>query len=81
MKRRADVRFYKPAHMTRHTFAATVTSINGVPIESVSKMLGHSIITTSMTYARFFNQKIGMDMLLVQNKLDKHKDGGAGERT
>jgi site-specific recombinase XerD len=61
-------------HMARHTFATTVTLMNGVPIESISKMLGHSKITTTMIYARVSQSKIGMDILLLQNKLDESKE-------
>ena len=61
-------------HMVRHTFATTVTLMNGFPIESISKMLGHSKITTTMIYARVSQSKIGMDMLLLQNKLDESRD-------
>src|SRR5678815_813868 len=59
--------------MARHAFATTVTLMNGVPIESISKMLGHSKITTTMIYARVSQSKIGMDMMLLQNKLDENK--------
>jgi len=58
-------------HMARHTFATTVTLMNGVPIESISKMLGHTKLSTTMIYARVSQTKIGMDMLLLQNKLDE----------
>ena len=60
-------------HMARHRFAKTVTLMNGVPIESISKMLGHSKITTTLIYARVSQSKIGIDMLLLQNKLDESK--------
>jgi site-specific recombinase XerD len=43
-------------HIARHTFATTITLGNGVPIESVSKMLGHIKITTTQTYARVREQ-------------------------
>ncbi len=39
-------------HIARHTFATTVTLSNGVPIESVSKMLGHKSIKTTQHYAK-----------------------------
>lgn len=49
-------------HMARHTFATTVTLGNGVPIESVSKMLGHTNIHTTQIYARITDQKVNHDM-------------------
>jgi site-specific recombinase XerD len=57
-------------HLARHTFATTVTLINGVPIESISKMLGHTKLSTTMIYAKVTQTKIGMDMQSLQNKLD-----------
>jgi len=58
-------------HLARHTFATTVTLCNRVPIESISKMLGHSKLTTTMIYAKVVKTKISMDMALLQSKLDK----------
>ncbi|WP_291074779.1 site-specific integrase [Empedobacter sp. UBA5987] len=49
-------------HCARHTFATTVTLSNGVPIESVSKMLGHTNIKTTQHYARITEEKISVDM-------------------
>lgn len=49
-------------HTARHTFATTVTLSNGVPIESVSKMLGHKNLKTTQHYARVLDNKIGEDM-------------------
>jgi integrase/recombinase XerD len=49
-------------HMARHTFATTVTLSNGVPIETVSKMLGHTKIVTTQIYARVIEKKISDDM-------------------
>jgi site-specific recombinase XerD len=60
-------------HLARHTFATTVTLINGVPIESISKMLGHTKLTTTMVYAKVVKQKLSMDMALLKTKMDKHK--------
>ena len=55
-------------HTARHTFATTVTLSNGVPIETVSKMLGHTKLSTTQIYARVLESKIGQDM---QHLIDK----------
>jgi len=44
--------------MARHTFATTVTLSNGVPIETVSKLLGHTKIATLQIYARVIERKV-----------------------
>jgi len=53
-------------HLARHTFATTVTLANGVPIESVSKMLGHASIRQTQHYAKVVASKIKLDMLRVK---------------
>jgi hypothetical protein len=53
----------------RHTFATTVTMMNGVPIESVSKMLGHKNINSTQHYARIVDEKVGEDMKRLAEKL------------
>ncbi len=60
------------SHLPRHTFATTITLMNGVPIETVSKMLGHSKITMTQNYARVGELKIEGDMLLLEEKLKKN---------
>ena len=55
-------------HSARHTFATTITLTNGVPIESVSKMLGHNNIKTTQIYARVIESKISSDMLKLRQK-------------
>lgn len=57
-------------HLARHTFATTVTLSQGVPIESVSKMLGHTNIQTTQIYARITNQKISQDMAVLADKMN-----------
>ena len=58
-------------HLARHTFATTITLSKGVPIESVSKMLGHTNIKTTQIYARITNEKISADMQLLSRKLKR----------
>lgn len=55
-------------HLARHTFATTTTLSKGVPIETVSKMLGHTNIETTQIYARITNSKIGSDMQGLDKK-------------
>lgn len=57
-------------HCARHTFATTVTLANGVPIETVSKMLGHTNIQTTQIYARVIDTKINNDMEALARKLN-----------
>ena len=58
-------------HLSRHTFATTVALTNGVPIESVSKMLGHVDIKTTQHYAKVIDTKVSQDMKKLSRKLDK----------
>lgn len=60
-------------HMARHTFATTVTLTNGVPIETVSKMLGHTKISTTQIYAKVIERKVSDDMNILRDVLNKNK--------
>ena len=68
--RHAGLSFNPTIHMARHTFATTVTLTQGVPLETVSKMLGHKRITTTQIYAKITNDKIGQDMTALSEKLN-----------
>ena len=56
-------------HMARHTFATTVTLSNGVPIETDSKLLGHTKLSTTQIYARVVEKKVSEDMTLLRKKI------------
>jgi integrase len=56
-------------HMARHTFATTVTLSNGVPIETVSKMLGHSKLATTQIYAQVLENKVSEDMQNLKRRM------------
>lgn len=60
-------------HMARHTFATTVTLSNGVPIETVSKLLGHTKLSTTQIYARVVEKKVSDDMALLSDKIGQRE--------
>lgn len=70
----AEVEKNPTYYVARHTFATTVTLSNGVPIESVSKMLGHSKLSTTQIYAKVVDVKLSSDMLLLKEKIDNRKN-------
>lgn len=67
-------------HMARHTFATTVTLSNGVPIETVSKLLGHSKISTTQIYARVLEHKVSDDMNNLKEVLNNNQEQSALKR-
>jgi len=58
-------------HLARHTFATTITLSNGVPIETVSKMLGHKNLKTTQLYAKVLDLKVGADMDNLKKRRSK----------
>lgn len=62
-------------HIARHSFSTSITLSNGVPIETVSKMLGHKSIRTTQIYAKITDQKISRDMDVLAQKYSRRKQG------
>lgn len=60
-------------HIARHTFATTITLTNSVPIETVSKMLGHRSLRTTQHYAKILDRKVSDDMEILKSKLGDFK--------
>ena len=58
-------------HMARHTAATTVFLSNGVPIETVSSMLGHKSIKTTQIYAKITKEKLNQDMENLAARLNQ----------
>ena len=56
--------------MSRHTMATTVCLANGVPIESLSKILGHTYIKTTQLYAKITDEKLSNDLAVLKAKID-----------
>lgn len=57
-------------HMSRHTYATEICLTNGVPIESLAKMLGHKNIRTTQIYAKITHEKLSRDADLLANRLN-----------
>jgi len=65
--KRAEISKELHMHLARHTFATTVTLANGIPIETVSKMLGHASIKQTQHYAKVIPLKIKLDMEKIKD--------------
>jgi len=59
-------------HIARHTYATEITLSHGVPLETVSKMLGHSRIETTQIYAKVTDDKISADTKVLNRKISEH---------
>jgi site-specific recombinase XerD len=66
-------------HTARHTFATTVTLSNGVPIETVGKMLGHKNLKTTQHYARILDLKVSEDMNNLRKILEAKEKTAASK--
>lgn len=58
-------------HIARHTFATTITLQREIPLETVSKMLGHANIATTQIYARVVDTKVMKDMAALKDMYAK----------
>ncbi|WP_335976093.1 site-specific integrase [Gaetbulibacter jejuensis] len=68
--KKLEIKKHLTFHIARHTFATTVTLSNGVPIETVSKLLGHTKLSTTQIYARVVEKKISEDMNSLRQKIE-----------
>lgn len=59
------------SHIARHTFATTVTLNQGVSLDCVSKMLGHTNLNTTRIYAHILNERVSEEMMSLGNKINK----------
>jgi site-specific recombinase XerD len=60
-------------HLARHTFATSLTLAIGAPIDTVSKILGHTSIKTTQIFAKVTEYKVSFDIDKLKNKLENDK--------
>ncbi|WP_375334389.1 site-specific integrase [Flagellimonas sp. C4] len=70
--KKANINKHLTFHVARHTFATTITLMNNVPIETVSKLLGHTKLPTTQKYARVVEKKISKDMAQLKELLGEN---------
>lgn len=70
LERRCGFRTHLTFHVGRHTFA-TLALNRGMPVETLSRILGHTNIRTTQIYARITNKKISQDMAILAESLSK----------
>jgi len=75
-----EINTHVTMHLGRHTFATTVTLSNGVPLETVQKMLGHKYIQTTLIYSKVVDTKIANDMKLLGERLSKADDNNVVDK-
>jgi site-specific recombinase XerD len=75
---RAKISKNLTSHLARHTFATTITLNEGVPLEVVSKMLGHSDTKTTQIYAKIQEKAIMNGMKKLMDKVDRSEIMGKG---
>jgi site-specific recombinase XerD len=56
--------------MSRHSFATTVCLSNGIPIETLSQMMGHLSIKTTQIYAEVTRTKLNEDMTNLAERIE-----------
>ena len=69
----AGIKKHLTFHVARHTFATTITLMNNVPLETVSKLLGHTKLSTTQKYARVVEKKISKDMAQLKSVLETNE--------
>lgn len=74
MQAACEIETYLTFHVARHTFGKTVALKNGIPLETVQMMMGHTKITTTQIYADVDEEKIVNDMAGLEEKLDRKRE-------